>query len=147
MPVQKSSLKAAVSVSEMAQLVELSRSRFFCLTKAGVFPEPINSSYSNRPIYDQALQQQCLDIRRTCIGLNGQPILFNRKSNSPKSRDKTNAKQEHAEMLNALGELGLKTTAPVIAASITKLFPAGIDGADRGQVIKRVFQDIKRNKR
>ena len=40
MPVQQTSLKAAVSISEMSEMCRLSRSRFYSLVEAGVFPKP-----------------------------------------------------------------------------------------------------------
>ena len=140
MPIQQSSLKAAICSSEMAEMCQLSRSRFYGLTKAGIFPEAIKSKSSKRPIYDQKLQQKCLDIRRTCIGMNGDPILFNRKSKKDRPA-KVAAKPEHADLLDALGELGLKTTSEAITASLAKLFPKGVEKLDPGIVIKKLFQD------
>ena len=146
MSVQQSSLKAAVSISEMSEMCRLSRSRFYSLVEAGVFPKPAQRKSSKRPIYDQKLQQKCLDIRRTCIGLNGEPILFNRKSKKERAA-KVEAKPEHAELIDALSELGLKATSEAITESLKKLFPKGITGVDQGVVIKKLFQDIQRSQR
>lgn len=150
--VEKPSLKAAVSISEIAEMCRLSRSRFYGLVNAGVFPNPVQTKSSKRPIYDQQLQQKCLDIRRTCIGLNGDPILFNRKSKKDRPA-KVAPKPEHADLLDALSELGLKTTSEAITASLAKLFPKGVEKLDPGIVLKKLFQDqspalnIKPNKR
>lgn len=145
MPVHQSPLKAAICSSEMAHLCQLSRSRFYSLTKAGIFPEPIKSKSSKRPIYDQKLQQKCLDVRWSCIGFNGEPILFNRKSKDRPA--KAQAKSKHSELLDALSELGLKTTSEAITASLAKLFPSGVEKLDQGVVLKNLFQDIKRSQR
>ena len=145
MPVENMSLKAAVSISEIAEMCRLSRSRFYSLVQAGLFPKPAQPKSSKRPIYDQKLQQKCLDIRRTCIGLNGEPILFNRKSK--KRPAKVAAKSEHADLIDALSELGLTTTSEVIKASLAKLFPAGVEKLDQGVVLKKLFQDIQRSQR
>ena len=146
MSVQQSSLKAAVSISEMSEMCRLSRSRFYSLVEVGVFPKPAQRKSSKRPIYDQKLQQKCLDIRRTCIGLNGEPILFNRKSKKDRAA-KVEAKPEHSELIDALSELGLKATSESITESLKKLFPKGITGVDQGVVIKKLFQDIQRSQR
>ena len=69
-------LKAVCSVSEMAQLVGLSRSRFYQLQKQGVFPHPLYDIATKRPFYPQHLQKRCLEIRNTGIGDNSQRILF-----------------------------------------------------------------------
>jgi hypothetical protein len=145
MTVEKVPFKPAVSVSEMAEMCALSRSRFYSLVIEGVFPQAIKFKSSKRPIYDQKLQQKCLDIRRTCIGLNGQPLLFNRRAN--KERAVKAAKPEHADLLEALNELGLKTTSIIVAESLKRAFPKGINGQDQGIVIRKLFQDIKRHER
>lgn len=66
--VPECSQRAAVSVSEMASMCQLSRSRFHTLVREGVFPRPVQPGEGKRPYYTQELIQQCLDIRRTGIG-------------------------------------------------------------------------------
>ena len=70
-----SSAKSVVTVSEMADLCQLSRSRFYDLIEAGVFPKPVHHPSSKRPMYDREMQEKCLEIRETGIGANGQPVL------------------------------------------------------------------------
>ena len=65
------SLKAAVSVSEMCEMCSISRSRWYEMVASGVFPEPIQLPSMKRPVYDRSLQEKCLEIRATGIGLNG----------------------------------------------------------------------------
>src|SRR6516164_6478828 len=79
MPDLPSSAKSVITVGEMAEMCQLSRSRFYDLIEAGVFPRPVLHPSSQRPMYDRALQEKCLEIRATGIGANGQPVLFNRK--------------------------------------------------------------------
>lgn len=140
---QQSSLKAAISSGEMAELCLLSRSRFFSMVKAGVFPKPVLIPTGKRAIYDQDLQQKCLDIRRTGVGLQGHPIVFNRKLKKRFSTTKSEPKPQHAELIDALGELGLKTDAKAIASAITTLFPAGIETLDQGKVLQKLFRHLK----
>ena len=78
--------------------------------------------------------------------MNGEPILFNRKSKKERAA-KVEAKPEHAELIDALSELGLKTTSEAITESLKKLFLKGITGVDQGVVIKKLFQDIQRSQR
>ena len=68
--------KAVVTVSEMARMVGLSRSRFYQLVEAGVFPQPVYSVANRRPIYVEEAQKVCLEVRRRNCGVNGQPVLF-----------------------------------------------------------------------
>ena len=143
MPVPQSTSKAAVSVSEMAEICQLSRSRFYKLIEVGAFPKPVQPKSAKRPLYDQSLQQKCVEIRRTCIGANGHPILFNRMSKKATVPTKSEPKPQHAELIDALGELGLKTDAKAVATAITALFPVGADGLDQGKVIQKLFRHLK----
>ena len=79
MPAHDPPVKAAVSVSEMAELCEISRSRWYELVDAGVFPAPVLLLPIKRPIYDRTLIEKCLQIKQSGIGLGGTPVVFNRK--------------------------------------------------------------------
>jgi hypothetical protein len=68
----------ALSVTEMAVRCRLSRSRFHALVKLGVFPEPRREA-GRRPYYSAALIEQCLEVRRTGVGVNGEVVMFNRR--------------------------------------------------------------------
>jgi len=147
MPDLLSSSKSVVTVSEMAHLCQLSRSRFYDLIEAGVFPKPVRHPSSKRPMYDRKMQEKCLEIRVTGIGAHGLPVLFNRK---PKMTPKPKAQRKPAEvpqadygdLLDALKGLGLNTTAQVVNEAVVALYPnglLGIDGQDRGDVIRKTF--------
>ena len=58
-------IKAAVSVLEMAELCEISRSRWYELVDAGVFPAPVVLLPIKRPVYDRAMIEKCLQIKQT----------------------------------------------------------------------------------
>jgi hypothetical protein len=57
MAVENPQRKVAVSVSEMARLVGLSRARFYQLIGTGTFPAPSYDPGSGRPYYDHEQQQ------------------------------------------------------------------------------------------
>ena len=86
-------LASRLSVSEMARMCDLSRSRFYALIVSGVFPQPVRNASCWRPHYDRELQQKCLDIRRTGIGFNGLLVMFNRKASGQPSKPRRRAKQ------------------------------------------------------
>lgn len=135
--------KAVVSSVEMATLCLLSRSRFFALVKAGVFPRPVRTESCKRPVYDLELQQKCLDIRRTGIGLNG-PVLFNRKSKTINKKSRPKPTRNHADLLDALKSLGLQTTAEGVDAALRESFPSGWDDVDEGQRVRQVFLHLQK---
>ncbi len=67
--------KQAVSVAEMAAMVSLSTSRFRQLIGTA-FPKPLRDEATNRPYYDQELQEVCLSVRKRNFGIDGKAILF-----------------------------------------------------------------------
>lgn len=135
--------KSVVTVTEMAELCQISRSRFYDLLEAGVFPKPTTHPTSSRPMYDRALMEKCLEIRASGIGANGVPVLFNRKPRrSPAPRLPKPARvvgEDAAELVPALKGLGLTTTAQVVAEAVAALYPAGLAGINRGDVVRKLF--------
>lgn len=136
------SQRAAVSVSEMASLCQLSRSRFHTLVREGIFPSPVQPGESKRPYYTQDLIQQCLDIRRTGIGQNGQVVLFNRRSTRKGDRKRTAARKptrEYPELVESLRALKLNVTGEAVAAAVETVFPGGTEGVEQVEVVRKVF--------
>ena len=147
------SAKSVVTVSEMADLCQLSRSRFYDLIEAGVFPKPVSHPSSKRPMYDREMQEKCLEIRETGIGMNGQPVLFNRKPRKGlllpprKKAEEKKADAEHADLLGALKGLGLTTTAQAVNEAIAALYPNGSVGIDSGDLVRKVFLHLQGKKK
>lgn len=142
MSIHKKSDNCVISVQEMAELLKLSRSRFYDLMRTGIFPRPVRIPSSNRPIFDQELQQRCLEIRRTGVGYNGQPVLFNRrrKAKANKRRQANmDATGEHSELVETLGSLGLTANKEAVQNAFAANFPEGTDHFDKGEVIRRLF--------
>jgi hypothetical protein len=96
-------------------------------------------------MYDRALQEKCLEIKKTGIGANGEPVLFNRKTSKGfPPRKKAQGKQpDHAELLEALKGLGLVTTAQAVEEALAAVFPTGHAGIDPGDVIRQVFLHLQ----
>jgi hypothetical protein len=171
MNAQEKPRKAVVSVVEMAAMLDLSKSRFYSLMQAGIFPTPIRQSCNRpesiadesctpaepiqhesykRPVFDLELQQRCLDIRSTGIGANGQPVLFNRKRRKPSQPKPRSGRhpvtEEDAELIEALKSLGLTATAEEVQAALRELYPDGSAGIDQGEIVRRVFLHLRRKK-
>jgi len=141
-------MKSAVTVTEMAEMLAISRSRFYDLIEAGVFPKPVQHPSTKRPMYDLDLQRKCLEIRQTGIGANGFPVLFNRKPKKP-VQPRPQRKQEgekppdHGELLDALKGLGLTATPQAVAEAVATMFPSGHASLDQGDVIRKVFLHLQ----
>ena len=67
---------AVMSVSKAAKGVRLSRARFYQLIKCGVFPPPHYRTDNRCPYYTRELLDECLKIRESGIGLNGDHVIF-----------------------------------------------------------------------
>src|SRR5262245_6777764 len=149
---QSAPTKAAVSVSEMARMVGLSRARFYELVEAGVFPTPVYDVSTRRPMYVEELQTICLNVRRRNCGVNGKPVLFYARghrattptvkpSKPPVAKPKPTAAA--ADLIDGLGALGLVATPAQVAEAVVALYPSGIDHTDRGQMLRAVFLRLK----
>lgn len=144
--------KAAVTVSEMARMVRLSRARFYQLVRAGIFPAPV---YQNsRPVYVEEMQKVCLEVRRKNRGVNGEPVLFYARyktsnSSTPKQQAATPGSKGKDKnitaLLDGLNALGLTTATAAQVEAVTKeLYPSGTVGLNQGEVLRAVFLEIRR---
>lgn len=147
------SSKSAVSVTEMARMVGLSRTRFYQLVKDGIFPEADQEPETGRPYYGEERQRQCLEVRRKNQGINGKTILFysrrrdlgQRKAPTRPTTEKVKqVVQKYTDLLDGLEALGVTATVSQVEPVVKELFPSGTDGVDLGEVIRAVFLRIHR---
>ena|ERR1700677_4679537 len=139
-----SETRAGVSVSEMANMVGLSRQRFHQLMQAGVFPQPQRND--GRPFYDEPTQEVCLAVRRRNCGVNGQVVLFyaRRQTMPMKLKKLSPVPSLHTDLLDGLHSLGLASvTAADVGAVVKELYPHGTASIDQGEVIRAVFLHLK----
>ncbi len=142
--------KAAVTVAEMARMLNLSRQRLHQLIGAA-FPPPVYDIKTRRPFYTEELQLVCLEVRRRNCGVDGKPILFYARRggalSSPTKRTKK-ANTAHVAILNAVKALGLTSaTADQVGSAIKILFPRGVESVDQTEVIRGVFVHLQRQNR
>jgi hypothetical protein len=139
-----SNLKPYISVSAACQLVGLSRARFYQLLDQGIFPQPLYHIKTKRPYYNIDLQKKLLEIRDTCVGENGDLVLFysprKKVTSSPKKIKVDPMIKELAEILNSMG---LETTANRVKQGLVELYPDGIGAVDQGVVIRELFRYFK----
>jgi hypothetical protein len=140
--------KAAVTVSEMAQMVGLGRARFYQLV-GSAFPFPVYDVRTHRPIYVEELQKMCLEVRRLGLGFDGQPVVFNTKRKE-RSRPPRRAVEQvptggrHDHLLSSLRALGLTSVREEqVEAALKTLLPDGVDGKDQGAVIRALFLHLR----
>ena len=151
-------LRQAVSVTEMARMLSLSRARLYGLVKEGVFCPPVYHLRSRRPFYPREIQAQNLAIRRNNVGANGEVVLFYSRRTAavaPMSRarpprrrkSRTHGGSRYAEVVAALRQLGLSTSSTDVAEAVGVLYPDGIDEAETGEIIRAVFRHLRQSQR
>jgi len=138
-------LKAAVSVSTMAKLVDLSRASFYAYVKRGVFLQPIYSLATRRPFYTSEMQQENMAVRTTGIGANGEYVLFYEKREQAPATRTPLRKDRHAGLLDSLRALGLdKLTHAQVEEAVATSFPKGIEGVDESVVLRVINRHLRR---
>ena len=141
--------KAAVTIAEMARMLNLSRQRLHQLIGTA-FPYPIYNIQTRRPFYPEEFQRVCLEVRRRNCGIDGKPILFYaRRGGAPSSPTKRPKKAKpnaaHLAILDAVRALGLvSATADQVGSAIKILFPRGTETVEQSEVIRGVFVHLQR---
>jgi len=154
-------LKAIVTVTEMARMCGLSRARFCQLIKEGIFPTPSRNQATGRPFYDQDQQGECLQVRRTNLGVNGKPVIFyglrvagtpTPSSKSPRrsqgkpaqdnNRDATIEELRHG--LKQLGMDGINNQQ--IRAALNQAYPDGYKAIPTSDLLGAVFVALQQLK-
>ncbi len=125
-------LKAVCSVTEMAKKLDLSRARFYQLLEKGVFPKPAHYTHTKRPFYTLDLQQKCSEIRKTGIGFNGEPVIFNtpRKIIKPNGCDNgwdSKFNEFCGELVEVLKQMELKMTRDKVKNTLQEIYPDGLE--------------------
>lgn len=147
-------LRAAVSVSDMARAVGLSRSQFYTYIKRNVFPHPVYSLRTRRPHYLADQQQEIVEVRATGIGMNGEYVMFyegRHEAGEPafeRQRSHTrasDARPKHTELIEGLRSLGMaKTTVEEVEQALTLLFPNGTAGKEPTDLLPPVYRHLRR---
>jgi excisionase family DNA binding protein len=149
--ITKSETKSAVSVSEMASMLGLSRARIYQLIRKGALPSPDREEGTKRPFFNQEKQVQCLEVRRRNCGIDGKPILFYSKRRDSGARRSTNraspAKDSlFGELVGYLAELEVRVTISQVETLVCQLFPEGTSATPKEEVFRAVFLAFQRQK-
>ena len=144
--------RAAVSVSQMAKMLELSRGRLYELIDKGVFYPPVYGITNRRPFFPQDVQEANLRVRLDQIGVNGQYVLFythrprqyrrqphstttNRRQNSVTSRQGNVT----ASLMSGLRSLGMAdVNIAQVGQALEECYPDGAGETDDSTVLRTV---------
>ncbi|AQT70051.1 hypothetical protein STSP2_03253 [Anaerohalosphaera lusitana] len=142
--------KPIVSITEICEMLQLSRSRYYQLVDSGFFPKPLRDEKSKRPYYDAALQKQILEARKTGIGVDGSFMLFysprKNESSRPMFKKKKQADPVAQELADILAGMGVEAAFEEVQKALNKLYPDGTEGMDQGIVTRELYRYFKQMK-
>ena len=144
---------SAISVTQMAQVIGLSRARLYQLIDAGKLPGPVYDIRTRRPHYPSQLQEICLQVRRSGIASDGSPLVFYcRRQKSivkPQTTSVTQTIESHtsdthnyADLVEALLEMGVQTDEKTVQEAIEVLAPP--DDVDEGVLLGDLFRHLRK---
>ncbi len=132
-----------VTVTELCELIGLSKNRFYALQRAGIFPPALRSPLNNRPVFDSTLVEQCLGIVRLRVGANGAPWVPNRKRPVVKQGPTKAPTARHQGLIESLASLGLTATAAQVDEALKRLPDEG-QGLEEPELIRRLFLELRK---
>lgn len=138
--------KPIVSIREICEMLQMSRSRYYQLVDSGFFPKPLIDERSSRPYFDAALQKKILEARQTGIGVDGSYMLFyapRKKENHSHSKKKKKVDPVIQELGEMLESMGLETAFEEVQKALDELYPDGTEGVDQGVVVRELYRYFK----
>ncbi len=154
--------KEVVSISEMARMLGFSRARFYQLMNEGVLPKPTKTAESSRPFFTREQQGQCIEVRRTNRGVNGQAILFYamrtpasapppaptrqpRRRSAPERPRRSTEDATIIELRHGLSQLGVsQITEESVRAALAEMYPDGRSNLEHAELLRSVFERLNR---
>lgn len=142
--------KSAVSVTEMARMVGLSRGRFYQLVRRGTFPPADQDAVTGRPCYFEEKQRQVLEVRRRNCGVDGSPILFYSRrrdlgqTKAPPRPSKPKVQvSNYADVIDYLAKAQIIMTAAQVEAFVKEEWP-NRGGIDTESIVNAIIDCIHR---
>jgi len=152
--------RAAVSVSQMATMLSLSRSRLYELIERGIFYPPVYSITNRRPFFPLEAQEANLRIRTDQIGANGQFVIFyehrprqyrRQPHTATANRRQGNAAPRQinvtSSLISGLRSLGMAdVNVAQVGQALAECFPAGAEETDDSTVLRTVYRYLRRSR-
>lgn len=155
MDTQGSYIPAVLNISQMARLLNLSRSRFYQLLSGNILLPPIYSLATKRPFYTQEMAERNIEVKKNNVGVNGKVILFytpkthfgqncpKQKRRTTKSETKTDNTQ-YEELVEGLESLGMEEiSVSEVQSAVANCFPNGTDDVGYDEMLTAVFRYLR----
>lgn len=155
MPIQRVEAppqKRAVSFTEMAEMLGLSRTRLYQLIDKGIFEPPVFCVVSRRPFFPADIQARNLEYRATNTSASGGYHCFYRPQRRAVSgeiqptpqRGNRSRTEPHQELCRELQVLGLTASGWEVDQALRQLYPAGVEGVDESELLRGVYRQLRR---
>ena len=82
-------MKAAISVSSLCRILQMSRSQYYFHAKRGTFHVPLYLASNNRPYFTASMVEDNLKARETGVGVNGEYVIFYERREVVAKNDQT----------------------------------------------------------
>ena len=139
--------KPIISVIDACRMLQLSRSRYYQLIQSGFLPKPKIDARSQRPYYDEELQEKLLECRQTGVGVDGSLLMFYtprpQKNNSDKKKPSKRIDPVIKDYVETLESMGVETTAQEVQETLKEIYPEGTNQEDQGLVVRELFRQLK----
>jgi len=144
-----------INMSNMAKLLNLSRSRLYQLIDQGILLKPVYLSANKRPVYTKEMAMRNIEVKNSNVGINGKVIMFytartlttpakSKKAVKKSTDQKTVSSGKHADLIDALESLGLEDiTSSQIDSAIHKCFPDGTKNVTDDDILTEIFRHLK----
>jgi len=152
-------IREYVSFSALAEdILGLSRARLYELVERGAMPQPCYDLRTKRPVFTREQQEQALAVLRLGVGIDGQPIIFYRRSRhvtpsapttvpvGSRRRASVNpVAARYADLASSLQSLGVsQADERSVSAAVSECFPNGLDGQHDSDVLRVLFRHLRR---
>lgn len=139
-------MKAAISVSSLCRILQMSRSQYYFHAKRGTFHVPLYLASNNRPYFTASMVEDNLKARETGVGVNGEYVIFYERREVGAKNEPAKPMIDYASLVDGLKTLGLNAvTTNQVEAAVTANFPSGTDEQDESNILRTVFRFLKRS--
>jgi hypothetical protein len=148
-------IPAIIGMSQMAKLLQLSRSRLYQLIDAGILLPPAHLLSNKRPIYTREMALCNLEAKTNNTGINGEIVMFYTARNSISSVKKVNRKSEikvqnkepknkYQSFIDDLESLGLEdVSVKSVESALSDCFTDTVPDLEDDETLTAVFRYLK----
>ena len=139
-------MKAAISVSSLCRLLNMSRSQYYFHAKRGTFHSPLYLASNNRPYFTASMVEDNLRARESGVGVNGEYVIFYERREASQKVEAKKPTVDLSSLVDGLRTLGISNMKnEQVEAAIDANFPNGTEGQEESNILRAVFRHLKKS--